>query len=298
MVPGSVQVGMNAAHEVATLLRRQAGVVSRAQALASGLSPDVVDRRVATRAWVPQQPRVYRDRTHPANATARVWAAVLWAGEDAVLSGAAAAWWHGLAPAPADADPVTVTVPRRRSPRPRPGIAVRRRDLPPRDRDRVRGLAVTGPALSALEAGVEKGGAFLDAALRAGADLEAVTQAYARNLGSHGSAGGHTLLVATARRSGLAARHRLVRALRAARVGGWRTDHPALGIVVELAFPQARIAIEVRDPTRGLDDGRQARQAWRHAVLARAGWRVLCYSADDPPGAVLAAIAASARRAS
>ena len=41
------------------LLARQAGVISRAQALAAGLSRDHVDHRVKARRWQPLYPGVY-----------------------------------------------------------------------------------------------------------------------------------------------------------------------------------------------------------------------------------------------
>ena len=55
-------------------------------------------------------------------------AAVLWAGKDAVVHGASAAWWHDLGPSL----PVTVEVmvPRRRNPGQQPGVSIRWRYLP------------------------------------------------------------------------------------------------------------------------------------------------------------------------
>ena len=78
------------------LLDAQAGVISRAQAMASGMSRDAVDHRVSTRRWQPVHPRVYLVAGRPLDAEARIRAAVLWAGPGAVLTGAAAAWWQGL----------------------------------------------------------------------------------------------------------------------------------------------------------------------------------------------------------
>jgi hypothetical protein len=87
---------------------------------------------------------------------ARVRAAVLWAGDGAVLAGLAAAWWHGLVErAPRD---VGLTVPRR-CPAPRPGVTVRRQPRPPDEVVVVRGVAVSVRPLAALEAAVEAGAA-------------------------------------------------------------------------------------------------------------------------------------------
>ena len=117
---------LNGADTVERVLRRQAGVVSRAQARSAGTTAQQIDRLVARRRWVPVHPRVYLAATHGFTAEARVRAAVLWAGDGAVLGGLAAVWWHGLLPVLTAT--VTVTVPRR-CPDPRPGVAVRRRVL-------------------------------------------------------------------------------------------------------------------------------------------------------------------------
>jgi hypothetical protein len=151
---------------LAGVVDRQAGVVSRAQALAAGLTPREVDRQLARRRWHPVHPRVYRVDGHPLTDEARVRSAALWAGAGAVVVGPAAAWWHGLgARAPAV---VEVAVPRRCSAT-RPGVRVRRRHLPAGDVVTVRGLAVPVPPLALLDAAVEAGAggpALLHRALR------------------------------------------------------------------------------------------------------------------------------------
>lgn len=288
------------------LLDAQAGVLTRAQARAAGLSPDAVDRRLAARRWLPVQPRVYRDAQRPDTAEARVRAAVLWAGEGAVLSGAAAAWWWGLPVGPPAT--VTVTVPRRRAPRPRAGIVVRRRELGPLDVTDHRGVAVTGRALTVLEAAVELGGGggagLLDRVLAAppgtgGLDAARLAAAHARNLGARGSATAGELLAGAARRARAGAGHRVRAALVRARVTGWRCDHPVAGVVVPLAFPAARVAVEVRGgpPAAGGDAGEVlaagAGDGWRRAVLRRQGWRVLVLDPAEVlhrPGRVVAAV--------
>jgi hypothetical protein len=135
------------------LLDRQAGVVSRAQALAAGLAPREIDRLLARRRWRPVHPRVYLAAGRPLSDDARIRAAALWAGDGAVVVGAAALWWHGLGRAPAT---VGLAVPRR-SPAPRPGVLPRRRALPAADVVVVRGLPVPVRPLALLDAAVEAG---------------------------------------------------------------------------------------------------------------------------------------------
>jgi hypothetical protein len=129
--------------------------VSRAQALGAGLTAAQVDRHVARRRWCPLHPRVYLAAGHPLTDEARVRAAALWAGDGAVVVGAAAVWWHGLAErAPAT---VGVAVPGRGVAR--AGVAARRRDLAARDVVTLRGLAVPVRPLALLDAAVEAGAA-------------------------------------------------------------------------------------------------------------------------------------------
>lgn len=140
--------------DCALLLQRQAGVVSRAQALAAGLTGGQVDRLVARRRWRPVHPRVYRDADHGFTDEARLRAAVLWAGAAAVPRGGAALWWHGLLPALPDT--ITLAVPGR-CPNATGGVVVCTRTLPDRHLITVRGLSVPVGSLALLDASVEAG---------------------------------------------------------------------------------------------------------------------------------------------
>ncbi|WP_344026466.1 hypothetical protein [Pseudonocardia kongjuensis] len=293
-VPTPTPTPTNAARPLpaplARLVTAQDGLVTRAQALAHGLSRDVVDRRLAARRWEPVHPRVYRDPAGPTSERARIRAAVLWAGDDAVLTGAAAAWcWGLLATAPAE---VTVTVPRCRAPRSRAGIRVRRRDLDPADVAGHAGMAVAAPALAVLETVLDPGvpGAeLLERVLcGAGPDLAALTAAHARNLGAHGSAESGRLLAETSRRAADRAVHRLRVLLLRDRIRGWRCAHPVAGIVLPLAFPGAGLAVEIDGHA-----GARAGSGWRQAVLRRHGWRVFVLDPAEPwlrPAATLTAL--------
>lgn len=225
------------------LLADQAGVISRPQALAAGLSPDAVDHRLRTRRWRPLHPRVYLAAGHRLGDEARVRAALGWAGQDAILSGAAAAWWHGVL---AEAPPVVgVTVGRRRNPRPRSGVAVRRRDVPATDVGHHRGLAVTALPLTVLEAAVElgpAGGPLLDRALQRYVSFRDVQAAHRRNLGAQGSGPAGRLLGAAADRSAAATGRLLVRLLGEAGLHGW---HRVPARPAAVAFPRARVVVEV-----------------------------------------------------
>ena len=136
------------------VLRRQAGVVSREQALRAGLTATQIDRLVARRRWTPLQPRVYLVAPHEPTDEARLRGAVLRVGDGAVPRGLAALWWHGLLPdAP---DTIMLSAPHR-CPGPWPGIHVHRRTLPAADLVRLRGLTVPVRPLALLDAAVEAG---------------------------------------------------------------------------------------------------------------------------------------------
>lgn len=277
-----------------TVLAEQAGVISRDQALAVGISRDSIDHRVRARRWKPLHPCVYLAAGHPFDDEVRVRAAVLWAGDGAILSGRAAAWWCDLAAEPPPS--VAVTVPRLRRLRSRTGVDVRRRDIPHPDRAVHRGLAVTAPALTVLEAAVElgdPGGRFLDDALRRRAiSFVDVYAAHCRNAGSAGSATAGRLLAGVADRSAADARRRLLALLRGA--PGWTDSFRIVGHPVDVAFPAARVAVVVRGWARLATAAHTKADAELQQVAAARGWTLLRYSWRDlieRPQAVLAEIA-------
>lgn len=95
------------------LLRYQAGVATRAQALGSGLSLGAIRHRVATGRWQRLYEGVYATFSGPVPRQARLWAAVLYAGAGAVLSHDTAAELQRLVDKPAPVIHVTVPATRR-----------------------------------------------------------------------------------------------------------------------------------------------------------------------------------------
>ncbi len=95
------------------LVRYQAGVLSRSQALRGGLSPGMIKFRVSSGRWRQIHPGVYATFTGVPGRGARLWAAVLWAGQGAALSHQTAAELHRLIDQAAEMIHVTVPVQRR-----------------------------------------------------------------------------------------------------------------------------------------------------------------------------------------
>lgn len=219
------------------LVARQAGVVARSQALELGMSQRTVARRVASGAWEQVHRNVYLVGGHRVTDEARVRAAWLWAGgKPAVVTGPAAAYWHGVHDrAPAG---IEVTVPRSMRPRPPAGVVVRHRDLTPVDQSSIRGLRVADRPFAALETAVAlpDGSAFLDRALQRHVRFPAVYRACCRNLGRQGSAEAGRLITAAADRADSAAERLLMGILRGGGVTGWVVGHPFGPYLVDLAF--------------------------------------------------------------
>ncbi|HEY0811663.1 MAG TPA: hypothetical protein VGE11_00160 [Pseudonocardia sp.] len=283
------------------VLAQQAGVISRDQALGVGLSRNSIDHRVRVRRWRPLHPCVYLAAGHRLDDEVRIRAALLWASDGAILSGWAAAWWCELTAQPPAA--VAVTVPRRRQLRVRPDVDVRRHDIPEPDRAVHRGLAVTAPALTVLEAAVEMGDSgsrFVDDVLRRGAVLFAdVHAAHSRNAGAAGSAAVGRLLAAVVDRSAADARRKLLVVLRGSRASGWTDSFQIAGHSVDVAFPAARVAVVVSGWAEPSTVLRAKAGAELQQAAAARGWTLLRYTwldLNERPQMVMAQIAQKVAR--
>jgi hypothetical protein len=82
--------------ELAELAAAQAGVVARRQLRSIGVSREVVRSHLRGRRWQRALPGTYVVFTGPLPPLTRVWAAVLYAGEEAVASHRTAGWLHSL----------------------------------------------------------------------------------------------------------------------------------------------------------------------------------------------------------
>ena len=108
--------------ELAALARFQAGVVTRQQALASGLSTSAIVSKLRRGRWRQIYRGVYTTFTGPVNREAHLWAAVLYAGKGALLSHETAAELHGL---PGRRSPlIHVTIPASRRVRAARGLVI------------------------------------------------------------------------------------------------------------------------------------------------------------------------------
>jgi hypothetical protein len=103
------------------IARDQAGIFSRAQAIACGYTDEMIEANVVARRWRRVLRGIYSQSTGPLTRSAELWASLLRAGEGAVLSHETAAELHGL---DRRASKIHITVPAGRQPKPGPGIAI------------------------------------------------------------------------------------------------------------------------------------------------------------------------------
>ena len=99
--------------EVAETAHWQAGAISRRQLLDAGLNTKLIAKRLKRRRWQQLYRGVYAAFTGPPGRETWLWAAVLRAGDGAVLSHQTAAELHGLIDSPAETIYVTVPSTRR-----------------------------------------------------------------------------------------------------------------------------------------------------------------------------------------
>lgn len=287
--------------DLAVVLREQDGVISLAQAVAAGVSERTVRRWVAEGRWKRLHPGVYLDGRRRLGPAAVVRAAWLWGGPSALVSGPAAAVWFGLRDR-LDR-PAELTVPRTGRGRGRPGVTVRRRDLGLRDRAELRGIHLTALPLTVLETAVAlpDGAAFLDRALQRSVSFDRVCAAYFRNLGARGSARARTLLTMAADGAASRAERRLVALLDAAGIGGWVIGLKIGPWTLDLAFPDARVAVEFDGWAWHSDHERFRRDRRKGNEVTLSGWtllRVTWFDLVEAPDRVVAQIRHALLRAS
>jgi len=162
----------NMVADIESVAAGQGGVVSRQQLREAGISREVVRQQLRARRWQRAFPGAYVLFTGPLPPVTRVWAALVYAGENAIASHQTAAWLDELVDSPPDRVDALVPHGRRQRKRgSRPGVRVRqtrhldhRRHpaaLPPRTRiedtvldmcdDAVTSERVVGPVISACQ---------------------------------------------------------------------------------------------------------------------------------------------------
>ncbi|MDS1115977.1 type IV toxin-antitoxin system AbiEi family antitoxin domain-containing protein [Gordonia westfalica] len=281
-----------------TLALAHDGVVTVDEAHEHDLSNGAIGRRVKSGEWVRVAPGIYRLADHPATNRTRTRIATLSVSRDAVLSGLAAAWWHGVA----TKRPVVVTVtgPKSWKGSTVQGRKVIRRTLDAEDVVVHKGLRVTALPLSVLEGAVEGNMDVLDRALqREKVTVDALVETFQRRRNRKGAAEMAKMLVLVGSGARSAAERLAVDAFEQHGITGWIANHPAAGYVIDFAFAEKKVAVEIDGMAYHSDAAVFRSDRKRRNALIAAGWTVLNFTWADlveQPGYVAAQVKYALRR--
>jgi very-short-patch-repair endonuclease/predicted transcriptional regulator of viral defense system len=261
---------------VAELASRQHGVVARWELLALGLSPRVIDHRLAQGRLHALHRGVYAVGHRALTREARWMAAVLAGGPEAVLSGrAAAALWGILASA---GGTITVTVPRQR--RPRAGVTWRVGRLPDDEVTRTDGIPVTTVPRTLFDLAARLRPRELEHALNQAEvlrlwdelSLDRLLRRYPRH---HGSRTVRTVLAARRAGARFTRSDLEVHFLELVDEAGLQvpeTNAIVEGLEVDCVWNDARVAVELDSRTYHATRAAFERDRERDRVLQAAGW--------------------------
>jgi hypothetical protein len=240
------QQGITVEQKLARIARSSYGVVTRAQLVSAGLSPEEIRQRMQRGTLLREHRGVYRVGHRAPSVEARYLAAVRACGERALLSGRAAAHLLGILKGPAP--PPEVTAPTRRKVK---GARTRYSSrMDPRDATTWRGIPVTTVArtlvdLAAILDAYELGRACHEAGVRhhtTPADVEAVL---VRRPNSPGAGKLRAIMRGDVHVTLSRLESRFLARLRDARLPLPRTNRPAGGRRVDCRWPERRLTVEL-----------------------------------------------------
>jgi len=266
---------------IVTLAARQGGVIALAQARELGLGRSAVGRRLDAGEWARVQPRVFRLGMIPLTRSGEVWAAVLSAG-CGVVSGRSAAWWHGVLEEPPPVPEITVPLPVHGLAM--SGVRIRRSDLDDRDVTSRRGLPVVTKSLAVLQSLAplgRDGPALLDRVLQHAVGRTELLATFDRFRRHRGAARAVTLVRAASEGAASQAERKAVALLRGAGLRGWALGHPVGRFLVDIAFVDEQIAVEIDGWAWHHTPARFQADRARQNLLILAGWRVLRFTWAD-----------------
>jgi Transcriptional regulator, AbiEi antitoxin len=237
-------------------LRNQAGVISRTQALATGLSSRQIDYLLQRGEWLHRHPGVYQLSAVVPTPESSMRAAALWLGSAGNLTGLGAAWWWEISPEPPSVwHFVTRDGVHRKS---RPGVRLSRSFVDPFDQTSRHQVVVLSRPLAVLRAAayLEKvhpgrGIALIDRAKqRRWVDLADLERAFSRNKGTWGTRAMRRLLDRTGDRAHSELERMAVSLLRAAGITGFEINHrtrlsSGRPVEFDIAFSNNKVALEL-----------------------------------------------------
>jgi very-short-patch-repair endonuclease len=235
-----------AEQKLASLASASHGVVTRAQLLRAGLTPDEIRERLQSGALLREYRGVYRVGHRAPSVEARYLAAVWACGEGALLSGRAAAHLLGILTTPPSMPEVTARTERRIT-----GVATRRsRSRDASDATTWRGVPVTTAArtlvdLSSVLAVEQLARACHEAGIHHGTTPSQVEAVLARRPSSRGAAKLRRILRGEAHVTLSALERRFLALLREAGLPLPVTNRPAGGRRVDCRWVEQRLTVEL-----------------------------------------------------
>ncbi|MFT4085686.1 MAG: type IV toxin-antitoxin system AbiEi family antitoxin domain-containing protein [Gordonia sp. (in: high G+C Gram-positive bacteria)] len=275
--------------EVAAELAANDGVITAKRALECGLSRTAIKSRLRTGAWLRVGRGVFRSAAHDYTEAALVRAAA--AVHSGVVDRSAAAWWHGLIddlPTP-----MTLAVGDTLGPKSWSACDVDtiRRSYHATDVTELRGLPVTGLAMTVLTAAttVDDGARLIDRALqRHPVTHDDLVAALDRNAGLRGLAESRRLVEVAGGDTESAAERLFVDAIVAEQLTGWVLQYRFGRWPVDVAWPEEKIAVEIdgwayHHGVEQFDRDRRKRNALSQAswIVLSFTWHQLTYELED-----------------
>lgn len=273
-------------------IRNQAGVISRGQATAAGLSRRQIDHLLRTGDWIRLLPGVYQSALVVPAPETSVRAASLWLGTAAVLTGWGAGWWWELVDEPPSSWHFVVAGRCHLSPQ--PNIKVSRSFVDPYDQVTRLELPVLSRPLAALRAAAHRerlspgdGIKIIDRAKqRRVVSADDLELAFRRNKGTWGTRAMRKLLDRTGDRAHSELERMGIGLLQAAGITGFESNlattlSSGRRVEFDVAFRDKRLAIEFdgwdyhSDPAQHRADLRRANE-----IMAD-GWTIRRYTYSD-----------------
>lgn len=271
------------ARQLWALARTQHSVVTRAQLVELGLSPEAIQHRIERGRLHPLHRGVYALGRPQLDQLGTWMAAVLRCGPEALLGYGSAAALLGIAEQVPQM--VEIVVPSHVDRRP-PGIRVHRRAvLRAGDRDERRGVPVTGPAATLIDCASRVGSKSLEAMVNAADRLDLIDpEALLREVEATPSRPGRRALRElldrqTFARTDSELERRFLRLVRSAGLPFPQTQVRVNGYRVDFYWPELRLVIETDGLRYHRTPNQQARDLRREQVHAASGLTALRFPA-------------------
>lgn len=277
---------------------RQRGLITRAQAIAFGMSESAISRKIAAGEWIRVRTRVFRLAGSSSDIRQEMLALCL-SSPAAVVSHRAAAWLHGFG----GGARLEVTMPGTSAPRWGDVRIHRVAELPSRYVMSLDGIRVTTPARTCVDMSAVVDDEALDAVVHEALRFRATTVPAIRDAARfiEEQAGRARLAALLGLLDGLrtesALESRILRWLKRARlpqpVTQYRFVVGSRELRFDLAFPEKRIAIELDGFAFHGQRERYEQDRERDALCIVAGWRVLRFTARSSERFVVSTIRAA-----